>query len=172
MKGDRERCLAAGMDGYVSKPVKLEDLIEATENLYDTPGQGLETHISDVMDLEVALARVDGDEALLVDLAKIFCDESRKLLSAVENALLAKKTEELKRAAHSLKGSVATFAAAEPTEAVSKLEEFARVGDLDSAKEVYPFLEASVERLKRALESLANGHAGSLTPVSSFNRSV
>jgi len=67
MKGDRERCLAGGMDGYVSKPVQAEELIKAVEGLDgNSPATGKTSDLTnEVVDREVALARVDGDEGLL-----------------------------------------------------------------------------------------------------------
>src|SRR6266403_1540675 len=89
MKGDRERCVAGGMDGYVSKPVQAEELIQAVEGLDGNSRATSKTSdlTNEVVDREVALARVEGDEGLLADLAKLFCEESPKLLSAVRDAV-------------------------------------------------------------------------------------
>jgi two-component system sensor histidine kinase/response regulator len=159
MKGDRERCLAGGMDGYVSKPIQVEELIKAVEDL---GGNSAATgkagdYSNEVLDREVALARVDGDESLLADLAKLFCEESPKLLSAVQDAVARRDAAALKRAAHSLKGSMSTFAARDATEATLRLEELAHSGELANAEGAYALLAAQVERLKRALESLGSG---------------
>jgi two-component system sensor histidine kinase/response regulator len=169
MKGDRERCLAGGMDGYVSKPVQAEELIKAVEGLDGySPAAGKPSDlINEVVDREVALARVDGDEGLLADLAKLFCEESPKLLSAVQDAVAKRDTAALKRAAHSLKGSISTFAARDATEAALRLEDLARAGELAGAEDAYRLLVAQVERLKQALEGLGSGskrlqEAGSL----------
>jgi PAS domain S-box-containing protein len=169
MKGDRERCLAGGMDGYVSKPVQAEELIKAVEGLDgDSSATGKTSDLTnEVVDREIALARVDGDEGLLADLAKMFCEESPKLLSAVQDAVTKKDTAALKRAAHSLKGSISTFAARDATEAALRLEDLARAGELEGAEDAYRLLVAQVERLKQALEGLGSGskrlqEAGSL----------
>jgi len=159
MKGDRERCLAGGMDGYVSKPVQAEELIQAVEGLDDNSHAARKTSdlTSEVIDREEALARVDGDEGLLADLAKLFCEESPKLLSAVRDAVAKGDTAALKRAAHSLKGSMSTFAARDATEAALRLEEFASEGDLVHAEGAYRLLATQVDRLKQALETLSSG---------------
>jgi two-component system sensor histidine kinase/response regulator len=159
MKGDRERCLAGGMDGYVSKPVQAEELIKAVEGLDgNSPAAGKTSDLTnEVVDREVALARVDGDEGLLADLAKLFCEESPKLLSAVQDAVAKRDTAALKRAAHSLKGSISTFAAQDATEAALRLEDLARVGEFAGAEDAYRLLVAQVERLKQALEALGSG---------------
>jgi CheY-like chemotaxis protein len=159
MKGDRERCLAGGMDGYVSKPVQAEELIKAVEGLGDhSPATGkAREHTNEVLDRELALARVDGDEGLLADLAKLFCEESPKLLFAVEDAVARKDAAALKRAAHSLKGSMSTFAARDATEAALRLEELASVGELADAEGAYRLLATQVDRLQQALEGLGSG---------------
>jgi HPt (histidine-containing phosphotransfer) domain-containing protein len=90
----------------------------------------------------------------------LFCEESPKLLSAVRDAVKRKDIDALKRAAHSLKGSMSTFAAREATEAALRLEEIARAGELVEAEDAYALLVAQVERLKQALESLGSGSKG------------
>src|SRR6266446_3378330 len=72
MKGDRERCVAGGMDGYVSKPVQAEELIQAVEGLDGNSRATSKTNdlTNEVVDREVALAREEGDEGRLADLAK------------------------------------------------------------------------------------------------------
>jgi CheY-like chemotaxis protein len=159
MKGDRERCLAGGMDGYVSKPVQAEELIKAVEGLGGhSPATGkAREDTNEVLDRELALARVDGDEGLLADLAKLFCEESPKLLFAVEDAVARQDAAALKRAAHSLKGSMSTFAARDATEAALRLEELASVGELADAEGAYRLLATQVDRLQQALEGLGSG---------------
>ncbi len=84
MKGDRERCLAAGMDAYISKPVHVEELLQVTEGLtrhsgpIDRSAEPKPELAS--ADMGAALQRVEGDEALLADLAKLFCEESPRML--------------------------------------------------------------------------------------------
>ncbi len=158
MKGDRERCLDAGMDAYISKPVHIEELLQVTEGLTrhagpiergpDPAPQGA------AFDREAALARVDGDPVLLADLAKLFCDESARMLLAIQEAIASKKPEALERAAHSLKGSVATFAAPTAVELALKLERIGRANVLDDAERVFGLLAIEIARVKEALTSL------------------
>jgi PAS domain S-box-containing protein len=158
MKGDRERCLGAGMDGYISKPVQAEDLIKLAEALAvgaKNPLGAAQETADPVMDRSLALARVDGDESLLADLARLFCEESPKMLAAVQQAVSAKDAERLQRAAHSLKGAVATFAAHHAFDAALKLERLGRAGDLGEAGKAYQALESQVERLRSVLDTLS-----------------
>ena len=86
------------------------------------------------IDREAALQRVEGDEVLLADLAKLFCEESPRMLSAIQEAIARKNAEALERAAHSLKGSVATFAAPRAFDLALKLERLGRANDFDNAE--------------------------------------
>jgi PAS domain S-box-containing protein len=156
MKGDRERCLAAGMDGYISKPIQAEELVKLTEALSAEAGpiDQPEGAPAQVMDRSLALARVDGDEALLGDLARLFCEESPKMLAAVREAVADKDADRLQRAAHSLKGSVATLAAQKAVDAALKLERLGRSGEMDEAERAYEILAAEIEQLRTVLENL------------------
>jgi two-component system sensor histidine kinase/response regulator len=115
MKGDREKCLAAGMDAYISKPVHIEELLHVTEGLTRNRGpidRGAEPAPELAFaDLDAALLRVEGDEALLADLARLFCEESPKMMAAIQYGIEHKNADALERAAHSLKGSLSMFAA-------------------------------------------------------------
>ena len=157
MEGDRERCLDAGMDSYISKPIKSEELVEIAERLAKGVGgfEASEVGNRPVIDRALALSRVDGDEALLADIAQIFCDESPRLLAGVHDAIHRKDASLLQRAAHSLKGSVGTFAAQDALDVVLRLEDFARVGDLDHAQKEYTLLEREIGRLKTALTAIS-----------------
>ena len=157
MKGDRERCLEAGMDGYLSKPVKADELIKLVE-AFAAPTGPPDTYAESAtvaFDREAALARVDGDEALLADLARLFLEESPKMLAAIHDAVVANAPEQLERAAHSLKGSVATFAAQGAFDAALKLERLGRSGDLKGAEQGYATLESQMDRFRAALHSLS-----------------
>ena len=122
-----------------------------------------------VVDWKVALGRVDGDEALLGDLAKLFCEELPKMLSAVQEAVESKDAEEIRQAAHALKGPVATFAAQPAFDAASNLERIAGSPDLGSVKDAFAVLLAEVERLRVVLEGLTTVQ-GQASGVTSSNR--
>ena len=154
MKGDRERCLEAGMDGYVAKPIQADELIQVAESFAGstTPVYEIEVPKEPAMDWDLALSRLDGDEPLLLDLAKLFCGESERMLSAVRTSVEAKNADKLQRAAHSIKGSEATFGAQAAIDAALKLERLSRSGELDGVEDAFATLEAEVGRLREALE--------------------
>ena len=169
MKGDRERCLAAGMDGYISKPIQAEELLKMTESFGRDSGPleiGREQENA-VLDHDLALARVDGDQALLSDLAKLFCEECPRMVAAVREAVSSRDAKSLERAAHSLKGSIATFAAQGAHDAALQLERLARAGDLSAAENAYLVLANEIQRLKPALEDLAT-HERSVAELESL----
>ncbi len=157
MKGDRERCLAAGMDGYVSKPIQAQDLFEALDGVAGVSAAAEQAKLARgepgrVWDREEALARVGGDTELLADLVRLFCEESPKLVAAVREAVERRDSRALERAAHTLKGSVSNFAARPATETALRLELMGRAGQLDGTAELSRDLEAHIERLKLAFQ--------------------
>jgi len=101
-----------------------------------------------------SLSRMDGDQSLFCDLAKMFCAEGPKLLSGVQEALSRKDSDALRRASHALKGSISTFAARQATDAAARLEELAASGELVGAEDTYEMLATQVEPLKQALENV------------------
>ena len=162
MKGDRERCLAAGMDGYVSKPIHPEELFAAVEALIPastdfSTGMTTRRHSEDSFDSSAALARVQGDTALLGEMAELFLKNCPKLLAEIRQAIERQDTRALERAAHTLKGSVGNFAARAAYEAALRLETMARQGDLSQAESAFRALEQELERLTPTLATLGGG---------------
>ncbi len=110
--------------------------------------------LTDVLDLRAALARLEGDEELLAEIAGLFLEDCPGLVGAMQDALARADSKGLERAAHTLKGSLGNFAAAPVVAAVARLEALARQGDLAQASEVCRGLEEEIERVKRALAVL------------------
>jgi HPt (histidine-containing phosphotransfer) domain-containing protein len=157
MKGDRERCLEAGMDGYVSKPIQGRELSEMIEKLVASSGspENRETPIpSAVLDREEIEERVGGDTKLLRELIDLFFADCPRMWQNVRDALALGDAVKLSRAAHTLKGSVGVFGAKTAREAAEHLEQLARAGNLAQAAEAVTQLEAELERLKPTLLEL------------------
>jgi len=165
MKGDEEKCLAAGMDGYLSKPIKINELLEAIENMARTSEQEREEAPSaapqlPILDYEGALERVGGDEELLRDVAGLFVEECPRLISNIEEAIRHKDAHALERSAHELKGAAGNFAAAAVVDSAFKLETMGRSGELGPASRTFVELESKIERLKQDLGAVIRRNEG------------
>jgi two-component system sensor histidine kinase/response regulator len=164
MKGDRERCLAAGMDGYVAKPINAEELIEAIENLgmssdVAKPEPTTKPQEQVPIDTAAALTRAEGDVELLKELVGLFLEDLPEMMSNLHDAITAGDANAIERAAHKLKGSVGNFAAQPAFEAASKLEVLGRDATLSEAEPAYVKLENEVKRLKSAMANLSGMEA-------------
>ncbi len=173
MKGDRERCLEVGMDGYVSKPIQVKELLEVIENVVAPvtsdngnrqPPAGLDNanrlHASvshqsasdeEILDPDAILARVEGDLELLQEIVDLFLKDSVQLMSEIRESVMTRDPESLRLAAHRLKGSVGNFSAKKTYQAALRLEMMADKGDLQHAEEALAELQEAMERLKPAL---------------------
>ena len=158
MKGDRERCLAAGMDAYVTKPIRPDELFEAIDAVTEASGSRSEKPASAterVLDRAAALAQMDGDAHLLAEMAGLLLQDCPKQLSAIRAAVAHDDTKLVERAAHKLKGSLGIFGAKEGFEAALCLETMAGGGDLTRADETLGVLEEALKRLTPVLEGIA-----------------
>ncbi len=144
MKGDRERCLAAGMDDYVSKPLRIGDLVETIARLVAPAGEV-------VFDRAAALAKVEGDGELLRTMIRLFDAQAGKLLPEIRAAGARGDGDALERSAHKIKGSMGTFGAARATEAALRLETMGRDGRLAGTEIHIAELEREVGRLRESL---------------------
>jgi CheY-like chemotaxis protein len=149
MKGDRQRCLEAGMDGYVAKPIRAAELFEAIGHASPAPPPG-----ADIVDERSLLARLNGDRSLLGELIALFQADAPKMLDAVSQAITAKDAPALQVAAHKLKGSVANFSSRGAFEAALRMEDMARRRELETAPAAAAALEKEIGRLRRALKDL------------------
>jgi signal transduction histidine kinase/DNA-binding response OmpR family regulator len=157
MQGDRERCLEAGMDGYVSKPVRRDALqAEITRVL---SGIRAVSHAADTAPAAAAepiQRRFENDQELLRELAVIFLEDYPLRLAAMSDALAHDDADALARAAHTFKGGVSVLCDNGPTPVVRELEIAAKQKDLGRAREIYVRLEAQVEALRRNLLPLVS----------------
>ena len=156
MKGDRESCLEAGMDGYVAKPIEAAGLFAAVEDLVSRPAgvrgsDREEKPAAGGLDREALVARFGGDPNLLRRLADVFRNDCPRMLAEVRKALQAGNAEAVARAAHAFKGAAANFGVADIVEIARRAEAAGREGNLIKAKAAGTELEKALPAFLSAL---------------------
>jgi len=170
LKGDRERCLAAGMQEYVSKPIKPKALFAAIETVLPTGHQGSyddlpgETVQSDTnqaqapFDPACALQQLDGDADLLYEIADAMSKTCPALLADISKAFEEGDNWKIAQAAHSVKGAAGNFGAKLTFEAAMNLEQAAKRSDASEIETQWRILQAELPRLLDALAVYAGQH--------------
>jgi CheY-like chemotaxis protein/HPt (histidine-containing phosphotransfer) domain-containing protein len=158
--GDRDRCLAAGMDGYLAKPVRADELYAAIAAVVPPPGgPGAEPAAkaraaaagpepaAPAGDLARALDRLGGNAALLAELAGLFLEERPKRMAALEAAIQRGDARQTAQVAHTLKSSLAILGSATGSALAAELERLGRERRLDGGPAVLASLATEVDRL-------------------------
>jgi CheY-like chemotaxis protein/HPt (histidine-containing phosphotransfer) domain-containing protein len=190
MQGDRERCLAAGMDGYLSKPIDVQELMTALDHFGGAGGSAGSLPAAEngaepgaaasqeaagaappapaaVFDEAAALSHVGGDRAMLEEVVALFRKDAPIAVRRIERAVRRHDTEALRQAAHALKGSAATVGCALGRDAAARLESMGRSGRIEEAPGVVDQLRDGLERFDEALT-----HAGLIRRRARQPRSV
>jgi|GEM_PF-2170688 len=165
MRGDRERCLAAGMNEYVAKPIDSRKLIELMESLamnangsHERPEPGPRgsepTPPTTLYNKANAMTRLGGDEELFFDLVQYFLEDAPTLLEQAAASIRGSDCASLERAAHSLKGLAANFDAERTVQTALRLEQIGKSEDLREAEEALQKLNHEVTRLSEALSQI------------------
>jgi signal transduction histidine kinase/DNA-binding response OmpR family regulator len=165
MKGDRARCIAAGMDGYVTKPINLEEVTAAILTaLHITPEGDNDTSLdkrngkmlerSEVLwDMSRTLEQLGGDETLLQEVMEIFLDQAPKHLAALRLAVAQGQAETVETTAHTLKGELGYLGIPEISQRASEIEEIGRSKDVSRAAGLLPQFEADITGLFSAIRN-------------------
>ena len=168
MQGDRERCLAAGMDDYLTKPIRPLALDEVLEKYIEQKKQS--GQVSESAPLESAplsstseqesinvpelLDRVDGDRDFLIELLNLFREDGPKQLGEIEKALEKQDAGEVQRGGHSLRGTLSNLAAHSAAELAAEIEYAGKSNDLIRAEAALKRLDLEMARVIEAFSTL------------------
>ncbi len=148
MRGDRERCLEAGLDAYLTKPVDAELLYNMLDQVAQAPAgsrsiapgpspapvtAAAQAEALAIFNASEAVARMGGDYGLMGDVSAILLDQCPQTMTEIRHAALQRDPAGLERLAHTLKGSLAQVGARAASSAAHRLERLARRGRLDHA---------------------------------------
>jgi two-component system sensor histidine kinase/response regulator len=134
MNSDRERCLAAGMDGYLSKPIDPAMLFAVVEE--DGIGDGIHPAVAGPMTFDpgALLRRVSGDHDLMTDVIRLFLEDLPARLAEIHDAVTGRNAEGLRAAAHALKGAAANLSAGGLFDMAGVLERIGAESRMDAAE--------------------------------------
>ena len=178
MKGDRERCLEAGMDDYLSKPIHPQQLTEVLQRQLPSgsitpqrdlpavhpgngaahppqPGQDAAAVPPETFNFDVLLGRVGGDEDLCREVLEVFVEDLPEQIEALRKALASEDLEQTARHGHTLKGASANVGAEALCQLSLEIELAGKEADLSRATTACQAIEAEFERFKIACTTLS-----------------
>ncbi len=168
MTSDRERCISAGMDDYVSKPLDPQTLFTAVEN--PTGGEESVALASSAtnatFDEGALLHRLSGNTALMIEVIGIFIEDCPALLAAIEDAITRRNPDDLRKAAHALKGSAGNLSAISLFEGAALLERLGAESRMDAAVDAGHHLSANAQEVLAMLRRRLSGAKEPTTCVS------
>jgi signal transduction histidine kinase/DNA-binding response OmpR family regulator len=159
MSGDRERCLAAGMDGYIPKPISPPELDEVLDAYVQRKSELMKKAESvsppnTSVDASRLLERIDHDRAFLAELIQVFRQEYPENLEAAKAAIDKSDAVGLEHSAHKMNGKLSNLSATCASSLAADLESIGRSQDLANAQSILNQLAAELPNVERALEAL------------------
>lgn len=173
MRGDREKCLAAGMDAFVSKPLRSRELFSVmaetlrntgpdsrildpdSGSVSDANPEGMEEPHPDRVFDAASFRKQIGSRELMAQIIACFDEDAAGCLERIEAALTAGDCEELHRAAHALKGMVGNYSAPAAFGLCQKMDQLAKDGNLKAAREIQAELRLAIAALSEALHNFS-----------------
>jgi CheY-like chemotaxis protein len=148
MRGDKEKCISAGMDDYISKPFKSDDLYEIIDEY-----AGTRKNLNDIdkvkhnNEFQGALDNLYGDEDLMEELIGILVEDYKNILNDIKNSIDNKEYKQASQKAHSLKGTVGNFGADRLRKAICKFEMYIKNEEMNKIGEAFVNIELELEQL-------------------------
>jgi two-component system, sensor histidine kinase and response regulator len=158
MAGDRERCLASGMDEYLSKPVDKVALLRLLERLSATGMAGENPEFipaRPIFSLKKLLDNLDGDELLMQRIVRLFDQNTPRLLATLRSAVADLNSAEIARSAHALLSSLGVFGATETCRLTQLLETQALEESFEETAATFAALENELKQVSAAIEELS-----------------
>ncbi len=160
MREDKERCLRAGMDAYISKPIKLKDIYDLiyryTCKLQNNQAiNELVIPSNKIFDLDQVLNNLQGDKVFLKELIELFLNKNPKTLFEISQAIERQDINAIAMAIHSLKGVLLNLCAFQSVDFLESLEKKLQVGDFDKIKMMYNKLLEQISILKEELRNIS-----------------
>jgi two-component system, sensor histidine kinase and response regulator len=149
MAGDRERCLAAGMDDYVSKPLRKEDLLRALDGAVSAGKDEKDTTF--LYDREDLLSQCEGNEELMSKLVSIFQENTPQIVHSIGDAIAKRDAPALAVSAHKLLSSLGAFGARKAGTLALRLERHGQENDFRGTRERFTELERETDKIYAAL---------------------
>jgi two-component system sensor histidine kinase/response regulator len=175
MVGDRERCLASGMDDYISKPLEKAELLALLDRVHAPAAAAPPAiHVPEevlpaaapTFDRVRLLDRLDGDEELLAQMIALSRGDTPGLLENIRSAVARRDAGDLSRSAHALLSSLGAFGAMPAHGLAQRLEVMGQQEDLAEAGSIFEALEREADRMTAALEEMNGELAGKLALTS------
>jgi two-component system sensor histidine kinase/response regulator len=166
MTGDRERCLEAGMDGYVSKPLRPDELFGVIDAMFapeapaEVPAPSAQPVAAPGLDGGTLLAGFGGNRKVLGEVIDVFLADSPTLMTAIQQAVGQRDVAALASSAHALKGSIGLFDQQGAYQMAKQLERAAKSGDLTGIEDARTELETELAGLRTKLGELREQLSG------------